>query len=1201
MAEIMKQKYLQIFEYLLEFSKLRSKPVRDIESAEQYPENIWLADIPKCDIFDCITFQNYNHDADYWLKIGKPKEPKPPIFVTLIDSVTDWIIKDSLIDESVVPCLNESIIKNGKTILLTEYPEVELKFQEYLKNQWLDDLEIYKKEVNDFQIKRDTFEVQSKIYKKFFSIYNKVQQFGEEYELVFGAGLLYFKESQNTPKICRHILISKADITFNHSKKESFIKVSSIIGSEIQIETDSILGLNNQFNDANIIAAENKVKDFLNREDISDNIFLAQVKESIHFPWETEGDIIVDEPKVYTRERLVNDRFREQAWLEKQLTVLTREDFVIPEARVSSVKTKHSTVAENLGKSDGSKAGQGLPSLPTLQSETNSLNKTPLNITATPADTFADMQDYRDIVRNEMMRIQLDDRHDIEGNTLYRLNFDSAIIPGDHTHASAIILVTVAPDIETNNTPENKKNLFNDWMVEIQTMVDALIDDRIKMFTAEKMFEDQFPANEQGNFEAFLRGQICLQIKKLILNPKFIKPEGFKTEEITCDLNPEPDDCDTQQRSFLCNAKEPTVYSDCKDHPDKFFCEVEMLIGSYPRNLDKTRKIKTTRVLEDELKKHNYLKNDAELGELISKILYTCPLPKDKNEKPKEIIFKNGDVRVKADDDNYQDHINRKDWPSIQCPQLLSNNRMLVVMNLVDRLSAVSVLVDQYPKQISDLVKSFPEQTWKMPRVIEELTRPYVCVNLNDKSPPASQNDYHYIDSSYTYTNCPPAQNQSPHPDEGLNRQLDSLKLLMVSYQAKEFDQLNKYFNMSVEGCDMQKCRLVLTKKKSGEDTLINDLEKDISQTFSYAVTPQTQTQHIALLNKQKQQLYSLVNAALLGGGNKVEALIQKLSTVEKELELVERHPLVVGFGDWQYENKADPNTATRFGWVIKPRLAGSQDLSDNSEFRQLPSHHSLSAVISIPSWWRSVTVQVNKCWKTEPKLGAGISTLCDKSDSKSPLFSIKVPGHGHEINQKLKFEVFKNPHLLNLNYQGDHNQYIEIGRKGVVLLEGERLWRSTVVMLNNQLADNIEVLPDMKGVMATFQCVEPAAGNTWNKYVDNDEKVEEQEKEKILTNHPVDVLQPKEPEKTENSDPTSSNASLTDSNSNQKNCDDMGRYWDKAQKVCIHDETALVKLWTSEGNTDPHPIRVTLRPFVRRYPDDKPCYQIEAEKQPTR
>lgn len=54
-----KDKYLQIFNYLLEFSKLRSNPVRDIESSEtQYPETLWLADIPQHDIFDCITFTN---------------------------------------------------------------------------------------------------------------------------------------------------------------------------------------------------------------------------------------------------------------------------------------------------------------------------------------------------------------------------------------------------------------------------------------------------------------------------------------------------------------------------------------------------------------------------------------------------------------------------------------------------------------------------------------------------------------------------------------------------------------------------------------------------------------------------------------------------------------------------------------------------------------------------------------------------------------------------------------------------------------------------------------------------------------------------------------------------------------------------------------------------------------------------------------
>ena len=48
-----KSKYLQIFNYLKEFSKLRSKPVRDIDAQEtQYPEKFWLNDIPENELLD---------------------------------------------------------------------------------------------------------------------------------------------------------------------------------------------------------------------------------------------------------------------------------------------------------------------------------------------------------------------------------------------------------------------------------------------------------------------------------------------------------------------------------------------------------------------------------------------------------------------------------------------------------------------------------------------------------------------------------------------------------------------------------------------------------------------------------------------------------------------------------------------------------------------------------------------------------------------------------------------------------------------------------------------------------------------------------------------------------------------------------------------------------------------------------------------
>lgn len=278
-----KDKYLQIFNYLLEFSKLRSNPVRDIESSDnQYPDKIWFADIPQYEIFDCITFPNYNQDADYWLKITKPKgEPTPPTFSKLSETLSDWIVKESLTDENGTPILRDTVIKNGKTISLADKPEIEAEFQSYLNNKWIDDLELYNKQLETYEAKLAEYEKQSKTYKHLFSIYNKAQQFGEEFELIVGVGLLHFQEDANSPLICRHILISKAEITFEFSARESFVKVSPSIENEIQIETDAILDLFEQFDSADIIEAEKKVAEFLKEKNITDNPFDNQIKEAI--------------------------------------------------------------------------------------------------------------------------------------------------------------------------------------------------------------------------------------------------------------------------------------------------------------------------------------------------------------------------------------------------------------------------------------------------------------------------------------------------------------------------------------------------------------------------------------------------------------------------------------------------------------------------------------------------------------------------------------------------------------------------------------------------------------------------------------------------------------------------------------------------------------------------------------------------------
>ena len=52
-------------------------------------------------------------------------------------------------DENGFPFLMETIFKNSKGIHLTDHSEVEIEFQSYLNNKWIDDLGNYK---NEFKV-----------------------------------------------------------------------------------------------------------------------------------------------------------------------------------------------------------------------------------------------------------------------------------------------------------------------------------------------------------------------------------------------------------------------------------------------------------------------------------------------------------------------------------------------------------------------------------------------------------------------------------------------------------------------------------------------------------------------------------------------------------------------------------------------------------------------------------------------------------------------------------------------------------------------------------------------------------------------------------------------------------------------------------------------------------------------------------------
>jgi hypothetical protein len=162
------------------------------------------------------------------------------------------------------------------------------------------------------------------------------------------------------------------------------------------------------------------------------------------------------------------------------------------------------------------------------------------------------------------------------------------------------------------------------------------------------------------------------------------------------------------------------------------------------------------------------------------------------------------------------------------------------------------------------------------------------------------------------------------------------------------------------------------------------------------------------------------------------------------------------------------------FGWVIAP--SHNLDSSGAQHPRHRLEQKTLSALISVPSWWRSVKVEVSWCWKSREDLAAATSVNLVKSDcdpkNEPHSYSLRLPGTVRDISRKLDIEVVEEPYL-----RTPWRQSLEVGRPGRLILTGGRLWRSTRVSLDNQIADSIEVLPDMSGLMVKFDCVERPVG----------------------------------------------------------------------------------------------------------------------------
>lgn len=77
------------------------------------------------------------------------------------------------------------------------------------------------------------------------------------------------------------------------------------------------------------------------------------------------------------------------------------------------------------------------------------------DLASTPIEDFDDRLAARERIRNELNDVRLDDLHDLSGNTLYRLTFDTTVFPSfDDTSAWAVVQVTVKLAADERQLPD---------------------------------------------------------------------------------------------------------------------------------------------------------------------------------------------------------------------------------------------------------------------------------------------------------------------------------------------------------------------------------------------------------------------------------------------------------------------------------------------------------------------------------------------------------------------------------------------------------------------------------------------------------------------------------------------------------------------------------------------------------------------------
>lgn len=915
------------------------------------------------------------------------------------------------------------------------------------------------------------------------------------------------------------------------------------------------------------------------------------------------GFLYLEAPQVYTRERLVNDRFTQANWLREQLERTGRDSFM-------EVFSRPSSASEEIQRLTLMLRAEGLlaPSADNEESGPQPAAASSEQVALDRLELFDKVNVYRGAVRGELMDVQLDDGHDLDGNTLYRLNFNAVVAPfydrRSYPGSAVFIVRAMQPDrdVDPDQLVEDDKELLRQWQREMQAFLTRVLEQRMEDFERQSALENPTDPKEDMALDWFMRTELVKTFLTYLNNaPGDAEPYlaticNAKTHQGALAEN-EPSqwihDCRINELSRLVgftyqtDAPSPDMLP---SHAEGFRRSIELAhlvnVAQWPKvgpgSYDE-------RCVFDEMNRPppgngQGARPDVEEGPLagagppavdpaasaapaggglpnapevdadgvppVTPVSITDGADENGIERPAETQPGQRDEGLET-----QAELNRRIADNCLEPytdpyRLRALTRLLSVTEDLHRHS-LTASTGSRPGAAN---RDGPENAETALDPVTPMTRQEaraavadILVRVGDVLP---ERALHQVDSSgdevrFTIEALKDEvarliadggqlatlqQRCDTLPDTGADRHDAAIKyarcrflyapssnvrgllaefiVARVRGDLREFYRettpaVKEFLDVTTDGCMLTSCRIrvdLLAKKddEGAEAALAKKLAKAL-----YARTNGLSIYEIA------PRADTVIRHA--GGGRDVAvglaAAQGRASTdTSRRDRTAYAEAVVLGFGQAPAAPGSELEDAEAvFGWTVRPQPRPGGGWT--------PSHQRLSAVLSVPSWWKRLDLEIHACWigpqaareHSETLFGTP-SNICETVHGKNPRRTgpwaagadtaqpaadpggagyfmrpvrVQLPRSVDEVTARFNFDLVKTPYF-DPAWKRDHDgasNALTAGRPAHIALAGERLWRGTVVTIDGQPADRITVLPDMKGVIAEFRCVRPAPG----------------------------------------------------------------------------------------------------------------------------